>query len=123
MVKHKIIFTGTVTAKYRTEAITAISYRDLITINISNDGNSNMFLEGIATNSEQIMHQNEKIITLNYGELMLSEHESLGLYITPDYGSFSLLTKIGALGFVIYIDYSRKDPMIDPLLRFDFFTR
>lgn len=99
--EHKILFTGTMGAG-KTTAIAAIS--EIKPLNTDVRNNDLSVSKAMTT------------VGLDYGELTLSEGETLRLYGTPGQQRFDFMWKIlarGALGVVILVDNSRPDPLAD----------
>lgn len=101
MIEHKIIFTGT-TGAGKTTAIAGIS--EITPLNSDVRNTDENFAKAMTTTG------------LDYGELTLSPNEKLRLYGTPGQQRFDFMWQVlgrGALGLVILIDNSQKDPLRD----------
>lgn len=98
----KIVFTGTVGAG-KTKAIRSLSEIDVISTEERASDNVGKF-------------KKTTTVTMDYGELKLNKTQTLALYGTPGQKRFSFMWDIlarGALGFIILVDDSRRDPIAD----------
>lgn len=98
----KIVFTGTVGAG-KTQAIEALSEIEIVSTDVkASDDVKNM--------------KETTTIAMDYGEMTLDNGDVLALYGTPGQKRFSYMWDIlaqGALGIVIMVDDSRRDPVAD----------
>lgn len=101
MIEHKILFTGT-TGAGKTTAIGAVSEIPPLSTDVRNtDANVSKAMTTAG---------------MDYGELTLENGEMLRLYGTPGQARFRFMWQIlsrGALGLVILIDNSQRDPLAD----------
>lgn len=98
----KLVFTGTV-GSGKTEAIKTLSNVDIISTDVKA--------------SDQVRDLKETTtIAMDYGEMILPSGETLALYGTPGQKRFSYMWEIlarGALGIIIMVDDTRRDPLDD----------
>lgn len=96
----KIVFTGTMGAG-KTQAITSLS--DIAVVSTE------------AKNTDAGVHRKgQTTVGMDYGELVLEGGERIGLCGTPGQARFSFVWPVlcqGALGVVLLIDHSSKDPL------------
>lgn len=102
MSNYKIVFTGTVGAG-KTEAVETLSEIPVLKTDVQ------------AT--DQVLDIKDKTtIAMDYGEIKITDGETLALYGTPGQKRFSYMWDIlarNALGIIILVNNSRKDPIED----------
>lgn len=100
--QHKIVFAGTMGAG-KTEAIRSLSDVPI--------------LQTEAFNTDQSTHQKlQTTVGIDYGEIVLENGTTVGLYGTPGQSRFDFLWPLickGAVGAVILIDHSCADPIAE----------
>lgn len=100
--KFKIVFSGTMGAG-KTQAISSLSDIPVVSTEAKNTD--------IETNAKALT-----TVGMDYGELKLSNGQTIGLFGTPGQERFNFIWSIlseGALGVVILVDHSAKDALAD----------
>lgn len=98
----KIVFSGPMGAG-KTQAISSLSDIPVVSTEVQNTD--------LASHSKALT-----TVGMDYGELILDDGTSIGLYGTPGQERFNFIWPIlseGALGVVILIDHSATDPVAD----------
>lgn len=98
----KIVFSGPMGAG-KTQAIASLSDIPVVSTEVQNTD--------LGTNAKALT-----TVGMDYGELKVDSGATIGLYGTPGQERFSFIWPIlsqGALGVIILIDHSAKDPIAD----------
>jgi signal recognition particle receptor subunit beta len=98
----KIIFTGSV-GSGKSQAISVVSDIEVVKTDVR-------------ATDEVRAKKDKTTVAMDYGELKLDEETTLALYGTPGQERFRFMWDIlsrGAIGIVIMVDNSRKDPISD----------
>ncbi|MDH5433011.1 MAG: ATP/GTP-binding protein [Gammaproteobacteria bacterium] len=102
MAQLKIVFTGTVGAG-KTQAVEALSEIPVLKTDVQ-------------ATDEVVDLKDSTTIAMDYGEMAISDGETLAVYGTPGQKRFAYMWDIlsrNALGIVILVNNSRKDPIED----------
>lgn len=108
----KIVFSGPMGAG-KTQAIASLSDIPVVSTEVQNTD--------LGTNAKALT-----TVGMDYGELKVDSGATIGLYGTPGQERFSFIWPIlsqGALGVIILIDHSAKDPIADLANYLDTFAK
>ena len=108
--KHKIVFAGSM-GSGKTEAIKSLSDISVLSTEAYNT-------------DEQSHKKMQTTVGIDYGEITLEDDIKIGLYGTPGQDRFNFMWGVisqGAIGAIILVDHTLKDPIEDLEYYIDFF--